>query len=474
MQSQEKRLYLLYLKAGKVYGLVFAGSKFLQRIESSLEDLPYLGPRGNGYLLLADEDVQYNVISLPSSAKIQLQRVMMHEAEGLAGQPASQIIYKWRLVGKGKDEDFYLLAVISRDLGSSLLSTFKNKGLRLQRIITPLDLLIERGRDVEKRGGGCHIFFEGKKVYVLFFQEGSFLFYRIFELALPPGKEGLAEELVLEIKRSMFYLQQKYKIPCEWMQAISSPPWLDEKLGKRIEEEVRVSLEVVPLAVSLWPEKGPLDLLAEGIKAVPSLLSLIPKEVELGRKLGKVSPPLSLFLTLMIILSLVWVWGVWSKVKEEMGILAAKRAVLESMEGLLQQRKGRLEELKRLKRDTQEVSSYLQKRSLIYLPLGSFPYLIPSDIHLESLRWISTRATGKQGRSKEKNPEIPTSQTLQLIGRVDGQGWEERYKAFWRFVEALKGAPFVQKVDFETVDLLKKGLFVLRLELKGIRAEEKR
>lgn len=460
-------MYLLYLKEGKVYGLAFADNKFLSRIEASLEELPYLGPDGEGYLLLADEEVQYNVVSLPSSAKIQLRRVMMHEAEGMSATPASELIYRWRMVGSGDGEDFYLLAVIPGELGSTLLSSFQNKGLRLQKVMTFLDLLIERGRDVKGRGGGCQIFFEGEKIYILFFRDGSFLFHRIFELALSLGEERFGQELVLELKRSVFYLQQKHKIPVEWIQAISPPDWLDENLKKRIEKELKAPLEVVH---GVLAELGPLDILAEGIKVVPRLLSFIPEEVELGRRLERISPALSLFLAFLLICGLVWVWWTWSKVRDEEAALVARKAALEQVEDLLQQRQGHLEELKRLRKEAQDVFSYLQKRSLIHLPLESLPYLIPPEIHLESLRWISKSANAQQGKYKGRNSEPFPRQTLQLTGRVDGQRWEQRYKAFWQLVEALRKAPFVQRVDFEAVELLKKGLFALRLELKGIKA----
>ena len=140
---------------------------------------------------------------------------------------------------EGIPQTDYLLSCHRRDELTTLVQQLTAEGLRVKRIVSTLDLLIERGRSLHAQEGSGLMVFEEPLVHFLFFRNGSYGFERTFELR----EEGFEKDFLLEIQRSFFYTKQKFKVPIERVGILMAPEWLRGDMAGELQESLEVPIE---------------------------------------------------------------------------------------------------------------------------------------------------------------------------------------------------------------------------------------
>jgi len=466
-----KRVYL-HWEGEWIHGLRWDGEKFTTRLLA----LPRM--RRKALLLFDDSLLQYKLVELPFSPRLNFKKILRAEGPSIVEEP-SAYYFTGRVLGKMRKREgeriTYLICAVPRREVEGILELLHDRGVKVEKVISPLDLLIERGRDWAAEGNGCLVLIDQKKVYILFFREGNFVFYRTFTLTSEVEGPDVGEELAMELRRSSLYLQQEFKVGGEWAKVVIPPRWFTQELAEEVTAKggLRVELLHPPSDQPPW-----LQLMAESDGAAGRLLSLAPPDVKVLDFAKRHYAAITLIAFGFALLTSSWAMIKHWEYREERAFLRKKEEILRQWEPILQKKEESYRKLQALKEEAQKVSRHLQERSLIYLPMETFAYITPRGIHLKEINWEraspSPREKGRfeaRGRRpvKEGLPPIPF---LKVVAVADPKGMEARYDLFQRFISDLKEAPFVEEIDVDDSSLLQDGTFEVTVRLRKIVAHE--
>ncbi len=437
---------LLYLSGGRFYGL-WRGREF----QAPLAAFPHF-PRVKATLMVEDDLIWYRLLSLPYSPHLDLKKLREHELRtSLEGVEA--YVTSGREVGRrpGREGEVlhYLLAAVPRAKVQEWFGALQRQGVFLERVISPLDLFIEKGREWAEGRSCCLLLIEGRSVIILLFAQGEFVFWRGFELATPTEDPRVADELAMELRRSALYLQQEYKVRAEMARVVAPPAWLDASRAQEVgaKSGLRVELQPLPKRASPW-----LAVMEASQDLIPKLLSLLPRDLKVAGLLRRRRAAVALISLLLSLLMISWAGLKALEYRNLKPLAGQSERILRMWEPLLEKKRERLAELEELKASTKGLFRFLEGRSHLRWPLEALGYLLPPAVFLEDLQWY-----GPQGQRR-----------LRLDARVEVEDFKERQELFEGLVKDLEAAPFVQELQADPSGLLGEGKFTLELKLKEI------
>lgn len=473
MRRLGKKKYLLCLKGTNLIGVELHKGKPRKVIDTSLDALSVDSDvAGDAVLLLDNEDVQHQIISVPARGKLSLKQMMAHEVKTLMEHPSSEIVYDWRKIGSGAEEGIprtlYLLAVYHRPEIIPLLEKVELLGLKLTKVVSSLDLLIEKGSCLPGKGGSGLMVFEAPFVHFLFFQNGAYGFQRSFELR----EEGFQKDFLLEIQRSFFYTKQKFKIPIERVGVLLAPQWLQGDMHAQLQETLGVPVDLLSpkLTDCAFPELKLLNIMISEASLLPSLLTLLPAEITREMNTRKAAWAVTFGEAVLLSLALLWTYNTHQSLKRDIHLYGMQASQMASVEARVESERDRIKRFKKLQEENALVKNHLSRTKFLRLYLETLPFLVPEQVHLESIHW---------GSSLSESPVKPTAHpsslgrpagaNLMVIrGKVDARSADEKYARFFEFLDRLKSAPFVAMTEHQSEDLLTDGRFQLSVQVKEI------
>jgi len=476
MRLLGKKKYLLYLKGSKLIGVELQKGKPGKVIDTTLEALSVDSDLvGEAVLLLHSENVQHQIVSVPAKGKISLKHMMAHEVETLMEHPSSEIVYDWRKTGSGTEEGrpriLYLLAVYHRPEIIPLLEEVELLGLKLTKVVSSLDLLIAKGSALPGEGGSGLMVFEESFVHFLFFQNGVYGFQRSFELR----EEGFQKDFLLEIQRSFFYTKQKFKIPIERVSVLLAPQWLQGDMHAQLQETLGVPVDLLSpkLTDCVLPELDLLNVMMSEAHLLSSLLNLLPGEITREINTRKAAWAVTLGEAVLLSFALLWTYNTHDSLKRDTLFYSMQENQMRSVAARVESERDRIERFKELQEKNAVVKNHLSRKKFLRLYLETLPFLVPEQVHLESIHW---------GSGLSESPVKPTAHPSSLgqpvganliviRGKVDAPSADEKYARFFEFLENLKNAPFIVTADYQSEDLLTDGVFQLSLQIKEIRPD---
>lgn len=432
---------LLYLRDGVLWGL--DGDR---EVEAPLEEFPLM--RRRAVLMMEDEGLWYKVLTLPPSPHLDLKRLTEHEARESLERPEDYVL-RGRVVGEREGAAVYLIVALKRERIAEVMDALEAKGIHVSKVISPLDLFLERGKGWVEGRSCCLLLIDGQEVTILLYAKGEFVFWREFKLATPVEDPQVADELATELRRSALYLLQEYKVRAEVGIVVSPPRWLTEEVAADVAAKSGLRVERVPLAERSSPW---LALMEEARDLIPRLPSLIPMDVRVASFLGRRRVAVTLLALLLSVFSLSWAGLKALEYRALEGVLEQSRRVIEMWQPILEKRRERLEELQRLKASREGLFRMLKERSAVRFPLEALGYLVPRGAFLKKVVWRRDQG-GEQ---------------MELEIEVEHEDLERRYTLYQRLIDDLRGAPFVEEVRPEPSKLLTEGVFSLTVVLKEI------
>ncbi len=474
MRRQRTRKYYLYLKDNHLLGVEWQAGRVRKVIDMALEDpVPTIQGGGEAILLLNREELEHHIVSLPSHGKFSIHNVMAHEAASLMDAQATDLTYDWRSIGSADKEEIphtlYLLAAHPQDELLSLLGKLKHKGITVRHVVSYLDLFIEKGRTLKIGGGSGLMVLEAPNVHLLFFRDGSYGFERTFELR----EKGFENDFLLEIRRSFFYAKQKFKIPVERVAILMPPEWLNEELARELNETLEVPVDLInsPGGQALFSEDTALTVLINEASLVPSVLNLLPPSLARERETKRFSYAVSFTEAVLLGIILISTWTTYAAYQYDRVALCNREQQLKAVEARLDSEREKIDRFKTIKQETAVVKNFLNHKKNVHLYLECLPYLVPEQVHLESLFW---GAGTRQKPLKTANNSATTigkplkGNVFVLEGVIDVPSPELRFSLFFKVLDTLQKAPFVQGVTYYSDDLLTSGKFQLYVHLKEI------
>jgi len=460
---------LLYLKGNRLLAAEWKAGRLKKTLDCPADRVqPAHRLSGQAVLLLQDEALQHQVVSLPSGKKGVTSTVMANEAEELAGAPAGELSFGWRIMGTAEEEgllrDQYLLAVHPRATLQPLLERLGQLGLRVRKVASALDLLVEYGARKEDGAARLLVVFEQDTVHVLFFQGRLYGFHR----SLPGLHEGLQEELILEIQRSAFYAKQRYKVPVERVSVLLAPGWFTQEVASSLGSalQIPVSLLAPSGEESPFPEMGVLNLALDAPELLEPLLSMLPPELMRARSLSRVAAICSATELLLLGLVLLSILNHRAFREWDMRLLRTHAAGLQALEERIHAKEGELTEMNRFRQAIQDLREVMFKRPHLHLHLEALAFLVPDWIHLESVQWSSPEAAARRGPTTgrgQAHGEEKLADRIQLTGAVEAKEAGERYSLFFAWIERLKEEPLGPDLAYSAEELLHKGAFKMTI-----------
>lgn len=475
MRWRRTRVRVLYLKGARLIGGEWRSGKLRKTVDTSLEELSLpSGFRGRALLLDGGEDLQHQVVSIPERGKTSLRKVMAHEIETVMDAAPGELAYDWRVIGKQVDEGttqaFYLLAGHKREVIASLVERLAEIGVKVTKVISSLDLMIEKGRVLHGKGGSALMVFEEPMVHFLFFRDGVYGFQRSFELR----EEGFQRDFLLEIQRSFFYTKQKFKIPIERVTVLLAPPWLQEEITAQLQETLGFPVDFLSPTLEECdsPELHLLNVLIRETAAVPSFLNLLPTELKRELRTTKLCWLVGSAALIMLGLAVGWTIDTRDSLQEDWARLSVREKELKGVEARVESERDKIERFHQLEEEAAAVKARLAQKKSPHLYLEALPFVVPPQVHLDSITWGErTSEMAVQPSTDPSELGYPAGPTrIRIKGEVDTYSSEERYARFSELVENLKAAPFTEKVEYSSNELLPAGLFELELQVKEIRA----
>jgi hypothetical protein len=432
-----------------------------------IEDFPRR--TGNGILIINRDSLLNQVIPIPSRGKVDVKNVVYHEAESLSNLPPSRLAIGWRSIGSFQEngilKELFLISTYPKDEIVSILDGLKKKGIRIEKVAGWLDLVIEKGRGIGKKGGMGIILFESRAVHFIFFKDGLYGFHRTFEI----GEEGLTEELTLELKRSIYYAKQRFKSIVEEINIIIPPPWLDDMKISEIRGSLNIPINLISYPVEegeiyQFPLLG-LLLYESGIHS--SLANILPPEAMREKHLRQISNAFVVMELCLICLFILLTYNNKTILNEDKSLYQKKLSHLRAIEEKINSYQEEFNRLDVLKKQAEEVRNLMKRRPFINLYLNALPYILPPQIHLESMRWIGEMGEEKEVASPPRGakPERKGSNILTLSGRIDSEKSDERYMAFYQFIKNLKNIPSIEIGRLDSERILKDGAFEVSIHL---------
>ncbi|MBN2468267.1 MAG: hypothetical protein JXD19_08960 [Deltaproteobacteria bacterium] len=474
MRGLRRKRYFLYLKDSRLIGVESHKGRIQKVLDTTVEDLSSdFDLPGEATLLINREDLQHHIMPVPKRGKISVRKMIDHEVELFTGSSPSEALYDWRIIGSGQEEGaeqtIYLIASQPRLQTVSLLETFAHWGLKVTKIVSSLDLLIEKGRKLQQQGGSGLMVFEEPMVHFLFFKDGTYGFQRSFELR----GEGFQKDLLLEIQRSFFYTKQKFKITIEKVGVLLAPEWLQGEMAAQLEATLGVPVEFLSPTIKdcRLPEIHLLNIILYEPILLPPLLNLLPaemiREVE-SRKLGWA---LTLTEAVILGLMLLWVYNAREFQKSDFHFHTIRNQQLQSIQAQLESQHDKIERLRKTVEETATVQDHLKEKKYLHLYLKALPLFIPQNVHVESIAWGAGASEESRGTVSAHPTDFggsPNDSVIMLTGQVTTPSSDEKYADFFQFVDNLESAPFVEKVDYQSEELLTKGLFTTTIFIKNI------
>jgi len=189
---------------------------------------------------------------------------------------------------------------------------------------------------------------------------------------------------------------------------------------------------------------------------ISSLISFLPPEVLQEKKLKKAAI-LSVFVLSICFLGIIQhLFYHWSNYQYQTNIYFDVSRQLSKLEQKIKKQGEKLNYLKCLQNQANEIKNFLEKRSFVQIYLTTIPYILPKEIHLEKLSFI---------------PE-ETGYVLVLSGKVDTKEIPKRGIIFQSFLENIKKMPFLTNITLNTIKLFTEGEFHLTAYLKKIKYED--
>ncbi len=465
--------YLLYWQGDTV----FVGSE--RKVEAkSLNALLESPPRGKGYLLVSEENIKSKVVSIPQTKGINVARVMQHEALELVQEDdleslRQNYIFNWRLLWEEKrgqtTEREFILFVAPRSSIESFLSAIKTKGLKVEDVFVNIDLLIRIGENYAIHKEDFVIYFYQNKIYFFAYKDKKYVFHRELKLTtLSAGSDaskselqesvGL-EELYMEIKRSIFYAKQKFKLEGRHLTLFSDSQAVYRFLKER-KEDLNFNLIETPLERE--GEKDRCLILSLWLKYHSfNLASLLPPEFSLEKCLKRMSY-IGIGIALITFgLSLGTILKYTSDYNKKLAQLntilyqeniVKKRLLKYPRDQILKAKqmilKPRLPEVQRMSVPSSNINNCLVSA------LDALPYLVPSEILLRTLDLKTS----------------PTSDILSIEGKILVNGPQRRSEVLQRFISNLKHCILIDQIkEVERDSLFDRGTFRLRLTLACVK-----
>jgi len=471
--GRRKKKLFLYLQEQSLVGVKWEMGKVKKVIDTQMDQI-YPDTqifRGEEAVLILDKqkEIQHQILSFPTPGKINLKKLIEYEVQSLMDAPSSELVYDYRFIGSSQEEgtsmNFYLIGAYRRKEILPWLEKLAWLGLNITKITTPLDILIEKGRKLNPKGGSGLMVFEDLMVHFLFFRNGVYGFQRTFELQ----EEGFQKDLILELQRSFFYAKQKFKLPIEKVSILLAPEWIVKEGKIELEEALGVPIEIIPpVYLELWlPEIKLLNTLINDVALLPPLLNLLPAEIIRERGVQKFSWALSFTELVILGLMLIWTYINQEALKRDLALLQIQNRQLQSLQVNLQNQQEKLNFIRKLIEESKIVKTHIKEKRNIYLVFEALPFLIPENVYLESITWGSLS-------SEQPTPHPPpnlgesASNLMVLQGKVDSSAPEEKYSLFFQFLKAMESSPFIERVNFQTEELLSQGKFQINAYLKRI------
>jgi len=262
------------------------------------------------------------------------------------------------------------------------------------------------------------------------------------------GGEELREELVLELQRSLYYAKQRYKSIVEEINILLPPPWLDDSIISRIKESLNVPVRSIPLQGGT-EALGPisiLHLLLDNGGLISQISNIMPAELFREKELRKLSGAFVTTELCLICLLILWTYNNLTIYRGDYSLYQKKLYFLKALEERLDSHKEEFLRIQGLKEQATEVKEYLLKRPFINLYIATLSYILPPQIHLESLRWRQEEKEVQAiaGQPKGMEPIKKTSHVLTLSGRIDSEKSDERYTMFFQLINNLKKVPSIR------------------------------
>ncbi len=466
-----KGKHLLFLEEKEIF-FWHNGEKATFPLETFVQN----PPKGKAELLIADERVQKKIVTLPVGKKLKLHQVMEYEALELveAANPEelrSEFIFNWRLLGEEEGQKFFLLLVLPREEIIPFLETCRPKGLEIENIICSLDLLIKIGEKYSQREEEFFLFAHKTTVYLIAFKHKKYIFHRKFELT-QTEESGLREEFLLELKRSIFYAKQKYKLTPDTLTVLFLPSFLAKALK---ETEIELGLK----EVKFLEREKPAELEAQQIPPffnfwlayyhlTSELISLLPPEILLEKRLKNWALVTAGIGLLFFLLSFFYVFKYAQEYETQIDHLSTTLNQTIKLKKQLILNRSELAHLHVIQRQVKLLKPLLERRHFSYIYLEALPYLLPSKVHLERLCWEVGTSTAVQ--LSHQKTTLPSQKRLIIEGKVEVKDPQRRNQVFQSFIDNLKNCPLIVNIPQEKTNLLfKQGLFRLTLDLREIK-----
>ncbi len=456
--------HLLYLRGDRLLGVEWKGGRLKKTLDCPPHRIePMDGLSGRAVLLLQDEALQHQVISVPSGVRGLSRSLLANEAEELTGAPVSDLSLGWRAMGTvdedGSPKGHYLLAAHPRATLQGLLGRLRQLGLKVQKVASALDLLIEYAGRKEDGSARLLVVFEQDTVQVLFFHGRVYRFHR----SLPGLHEGIQEDLVLEIQRSAYYAKQRYKIPVERVRVLLAPSWFTQEVASSLATALQIPVDILaPRAEeSPFPEAGALNLALNDPSLLQPLLSIMPPEIMRSRSLRRLAAICTVTELLLLGLVLLSILNHLAFREADMRLLRTYTTGLQALEEEIKARAGELEEMNRFRQGVQDLREVISKRQHLHLHLEALAYLVPERIHLDAIHWSSPEAAAGRGpvRGRGQAANAGLADRIQITGGVEGKDAFERYALFFGWIERLKEEPLGTEIAYGAEELLQKGTF---------------
>jgi Tfp pilus assembly protein PilN len=342
--------------------------------------------------------------------------------------------------------------------------------VKVTNVISPLDLMIEKGRTLHAQGGSALMVFEEPVVHFLFFRDGVYGFQRSFELR----EEGFQRDFLLEIQRSFFYTKQKFKIPIDRVTVLLAPAWLQGDITAQLQETLGFPVDFLSPTLDECesPELQLLNVLTREAASVPSFLNVLPTELKRELKTRKLCWLGGIAALVMLGVAIGWTYETRDSLQKGWLLLSQREKELRGVEAQVETEREKIDRFNQLEEEAAAVKTRLNQKRSLHLYLQALPFVVPPQVHFEAVTW------GERASEMTVQPSTEPSQLghpaglthIRISGKVDAESSDERYARFSELVDNLKAAPFTDKVEYQSNALLQEGLFQLDLQVKEIRS----
>ena len=285
-------------------------------------------------------------------------------------------------------------------------------------------------------------------------------------------EEGFEKDFLLEIQRSFFYTKQKFKIPIERVGILMAPEWLHGEMATELQESLEVPIEFLTPNRSdcTIPDGDLLNVLVNDPAIASNLNNLLPRELIRQQETRRLAWALTIAESVLLCLALLWSYNATEFQKNDAALYSARTEHLQSLKESVERHRTSIERQKQIIRETNQVKTFLTHKTSLYAYLESLAYFVPEHIHLDSINWESTSPQRRKRAVTASSHQRPDFEDMAITisGQVTTGHTDVRYTRFFNFLDGLNNAPFVNRLDYESKDLLTEGFFEIVLHVKKI------